>query len=64
MSVLSFIAFAIAAAVLVLLPGTGLIGPVFVMGGIAFFGVMAVHYVIWGRWLSRELDKHEQSTED
>lgn len=62
-SVLSFVAFAVASAVLIILP-TGLIGPVFVVGGIAFFGLMAVHYFVWGRWLRRELEKTEKSSED
>lgn len=62
-TVLSFIAFAVAATALIILP-TGLIGPVFVIGGIAFFGLLALHYLVWGRWIRRELQKSEESAED
>jgi hypothetical protein len=58
MSVMSLVAFAVAAGTLMILP-TGLIGSVFVIGGVAFFGLLALHYFVWGRWLSMELHQME-----
>jgi len=44
----------VTAGVLLVLP-TGFIGPVFVFGGLLFFGVVGFHYLVWGYWLSRIL---------
>ncbi len=54
----------VSAGLLLMLP-TGFIGPVMVFGGLLFFGMMAFHYVVWGRWMTRilrdeELDEHDQ----
>jgi hypothetical protein len=49
------------AGFLLMIP-TGFIGPVIVFGGCCFGGVIALHYLVWGRWLDR-LIKEEQAEE-
>lgn len=49
------------ASFLLIIP-TGFIGPVIVFGGFIFCGVIALHYIVWGRWLDR-LIKEEQAEE-
>jgi hypothetical protein len=44
----------ICAGTLLMLP-TGFIGPTIVFGGLAFFGMIGFHYVVWGRWMTRVL---------
>ena len=62
-SLLALIAFLVTAAVLLFLPA-GFIGPVFVLGGVLFFGLFALHYLVWGRWLDAELRRMESPTDD
>lgn len=56
-----FIVFLVFSGTLLLLP-TGFIGPVFLFGGMLFFGFIGIHYFVWGRWLSKVLA--EQHTDD
>ena len=42
---------------LLLLPG--LIGFAIVLGGLVFFGVIGIHYFVWGRWLGEILRRAE-----
>ena len=58
---LAFIICMMGAGFLLMIP-TGFIGPVIVFGGCSFFGVIALHYLVWGRWLDR-LIKEEQAEE-
>lgn len=41
---------------------SGLIGLAFILGGALFFGVICLHYVVWGRWMDRIL-RDEQREE-
>ena len=36
------------------------IGPVLVLGGLLFFGMIGFHYVVWGRWMTRVLREEAQ----
>jgi hypothetical protein len=39
------------------------LGPAFVVGGVLFVGLFAMHYLLWGRWLDAELRKAEPPPE-
>lgn len=49
-------------AALLLVAPTGFIGPVVVFGSFLFTGLVGLHYVVWGRWLTRVL--REQHPEE
>ena len=57
-SLLALSLLGLAASSLLILP-TGPIGPVFVLGGLAFGGLFAFHYLVWGRWLGRLMKQDE-----
>jgi len=46
------------AGFLLIIPA-GFIGQVIVFGGIIFFGIVGLHYLIWGRWISRILEEEQ-----
>jgi hypothetical protein len=63
LTIAALVAFLIVGGILLLLP-TGLIGGVAIIGGVFLFGLLAVHYFVWGRWLSRELQSSESAATD
>jgi len=61
--VLAAVLILVVATLLLVLP-TGGIGPAIVIGGGLFIGVMAFHYLIWGRLLKQMLrDDNDSPTE-
>lgn len=62
-SFLAVLGFSVVSGMLLLLP-TGFLGPAFVLGGVLFFGLFAMHYLLWGRWLDAELRKSEPPLEE
>jgi hypothetical protein len=61
-SFLAVFGFFVVSGTLLLLP-TGFLGPAFVVGGVLFVGLFAMHYLLWGRWLDAELRKAEPPPE-
>ena len=55
---LALIACMMGAAFLLIMP-TGFIGPVMVFGGLIFFGVIGLHYLVWGRWISKIVQEEQ-----
>lgn len=51
-------ALLIFASVLLALP-IGFFGPVIVVGGLFFTGLVGFHYLVWGRWLTRIVQEEE-----
>ena len=52
----------VGAVVLLALP-TGFIGPVIVFGGLFFFSIVGIHYIVWGRMIDRMI-REERTDED
>lgn len=51
-------ALLIFASILLALP-IGFFGPVIVVGGLFFTGLVGFHYLVWGRWLTRIVQEEE-----
>jgi protein-S-isoprenylcysteine O-methyltransferase Ste14 len=49
--------------VLLALP-IGFFGPVIILGGGMFVGLMAFHYLVWGRWLTRIIEQERAAEND
>lgn len=49
--------------VLLVLP-IGFFGPVVVFGGWLFAGILAFHYFVWGRWLTRIVEQEESRDDE
>ena len=55
-----FVVYLVLSGILIILP-TGFIGPVFAVGGLLLVGVIGLHYLLWGRWVSRMLQEKDNS---
>ena len=49
--------------VLLVLP-IGFFGPVVVFGGWFFGGILAFHYFVWGKWLSRIVEQEDAKDDE
>lgn len=49
-------------ALLAVLPIGGF-GKVLIFGGLFLFGVLSLHYFIWGRWMERVMRKDAEAAE-
>lgn len=58
-----FVGYLLVSAVLLIVP-TGFIGPVFAGGGLLLVGVIGLHYLVWGRWMSQMLEKSKEQDAD
>lgn len=47
-------------ATILVLPLLGFIGMAVLLGAVVFGGVALVHYLVWGRWIARIIERDEQ----